>query len=142
MASLVKNSGTTAKTRAVFPRAAGFSETTERRNPVAPSTRGLAVSGVAGVSHELRNLLTALNIYSDLLAEPGVLALAHSHMAEELRLIVNAGKSLLDDLNQMPTPAAEASVRDGGSRSLPRKRAKCGACEWYGYRAATRSGSG
>ena len=75
----------------------------------------MPVNGLAGVSHELRNLLTALNLYSELLAEPGVLANPHCHMAEEIRLIANAGKSLLDRMNQLSMPASvtpPSSARD------------------------------
>jgi signal transduction histidine kinase len=63
-------------------------------------------NGLAGLSHELRNLLTALNLYSELLAEPGVLTLPHRHMAEEIKLITRAGKCLLDTMNRLPEPAS------------------------------------
>jgi len=65
----------------------------------------LPKNGPAVVSHEFRNLLTALNLYSELLAEPGVLTNPHRHMAEEIKLIARAGKSLLDTLNRLPLPA-------------------------------------
>ena len=81
----------------------------------AQSAERLPANGLAGVSHELRNLLTALNLYSELLAEPGVLADPHCHMAEEIKLIANAGKSLLDRMNQLSMPASvtpASSARD------------------------------
>jgi signal transduction histidine kinase len=58
-------------------------------------------NGLASFSHELRNLLTALNLYSELLAEPGVLSNPYRHMAGEIKLIAQAGRSLLNTLNRL-----------------------------------------
>ena len=111
MGSLAKNSGTAAKARAVSP--AGLAAHAEKAgDSIAASPERLPAGGVAAVSHELRNLLTALNLYSDLLAEPGVLTVRYSHMAEEIKLIAHAGKSLLDSLNGVPASNAGAGVSE------------------------------
>jgi hypothetical protein len=46
--------------------------------------------------HDVRNMLGALQLYSDLLEEPGVLAHPYGHYAGELRLICDACRSLLE----------------------------------------------
>ena len=101
MASLAKNSGTAAKARAVSAREQGF-HAEKAGDSAAASPERLLEGGVAAASHELRNLLTALNLYSDLLAEPGVLTMRYRHMAEEIKLIAQAGKGLLDTLSGVP----------------------------------------
>ena len=94
-----------------FP--AGLASHAEKAgDPIAASPERLPAGGVTAVSHELRNLLTALNLYSDLLAEPGVLTVRYSHMAEEIKLIAHAGKSLLDSLNGVPASNAGAGVSE------------------------------
>jgi len=123
MATLAKKSGKTAKGRGGFSRGVNrISDSAEWERSGARSAEALPINGLAGVSHELRNLLTALNLYSELLAEPGVLANPHCHMAEEIRLIANAGKSMLDRMNQLSMPASgmsqagacDAPALDGG----------------------------
>ena len=115
MASLTKNPGAGAKSRAVSPQGTSFiSEQLERKVSSVQRHGKLPEGGLPGVSHELRNLLTALNLYSELLAEPGVLTLPHRHMAEEIKLIAKAGKRLLDALNRIPFISAvqESTVAD------------------------------
>lgn len=109
MVSLAKNSGSGTKGRTGSSHRPGFlPEKANGENSLASGPAKLPESGVAGVSHELRNLLTALNLYSDLLAEPGVLTVPYSHMAEEIKLIAQAGKTLLDKLNRVPAADSRA----------------------------------
>jgi signal transduction histidine kinase len=61
----------------------------------------LVDSCVAALSHDVRNILSALSLYCDLLAEPEVLAPKYQHYARELRLVANAGGSLLDRLTSL-----------------------------------------
>lgn len=58
----------------------------------------------AGISHDVRNMLAALNLYCDLLSEPAVLTPSYRHYAEELRLVTRAGGSLLERLARLATP--------------------------------------
>jgi signal transduction histidine kinase len=104
MATLAKSSGTVDTGGTGSPR--GLNSVSQSVGRMTSSVKGSPENGPAGVSHELRNLLTALNLYSGLLAEPGVLTHSHRHMAEEIKLIAQAGKSLLDTLNRLPKSAA------------------------------------
>jgi signal transduction histidine kinase len=50
------------------------------------------------VAHDARNMVTALGLYCDLLAEPGVLATPFLHYAGELRLVAQASRRLVEKL--------------------------------------------
>lgn len=63
----------------------------------------LAVAGnrnesLAEVAHDLRNLVTALGVYCDLLEESGVLTAAYAHYGKELRMVATASRGLADKL--------------------------------------------
>lgn len=78
----------------------------------------------AALLHDARSMVTALDLYCDLLAEPGVLVPAHRHYADELRLVASSSRRLLTQLDELaqlapatqpdalaitaPTPANEA----------------------------------
>jgi signal transduction histidine kinase len=96
------------------PRPDFHSERATAKNSPASAARNYLESGVADASHELRNLLTALSLYSDLLAEPGVLTAPYSHMAEEIKLIAQAGRHLLDTLSRVPVGKATANSTAAG----------------------------
>lgn len=53
---------------------------------------------LAEVVHDARNMVTALDLYCDLLQEPGVLAVPFAHYGAELRLVVSASRRLIDKL--------------------------------------------
>jgi signal transduction histidine kinase len=53
--------------------------------------------------HDARNMVAALNLYCDLLEEPGVLTAGSQHYAGELRLIGGASQRLLDKLDKLET---------------------------------------
>jgi hypothetical protein len=55
------------------------------------------------VTHDVRNMVTALSMYCDLLEEPGVLATPFSHYARELRLILRACLRLVEKLAALET---------------------------------------
>jgi signal transduction histidine kinase len=96
--------------------------------PPSASSRALArlygpgCDTFAALAHDARNLITALNLYCDLLNEPGVLAQPFSHYGSELRLISAAGRSLVAKLlasaefepapapTEIPRPQAAAST--------------------------------
>jgi signal transduction histidine kinase len=52
----------------------------------------------AGLAHDARNLLSALSVYCELLASPGVLAPGFRHFAEDLRLVGETGARLVEAL--------------------------------------------
>ncbi len=66
----------------------------------------------AALLHDARSMVTALDLYCDLLAEPGVLATAHRHYAGELRMVASSSRRLLDQLDELATSSA-ASKRIG-----------------------------
>lgn len=68
----------------------------------------------AGLVHDARNMVTAIDLYCDLLEEPGVLGQAHQHYAGELRLVSAASRRLLDKLAR----AGSAQTADSASSSL------------------------
>jgi signal transduction histidine kinase len=78
-----------------------------RRAPVQPMLsiedvrkKRTTLSGepLAAVAHDARNVLAALRLYCDLLAEPGVLAAEHRHFAAELQAVAAASSGLVERL--------------------------------------------
>ena len=53
---------------------------------------------IAGLVHDARNMVAAMDLYCELLAEPGVLAPLFHHYASELRMVSGASRRLLDEL--------------------------------------------
>ena len=52
----------------------------------------------AGLAHDARNMLAAMDIYCELLASPGVLKPEDKHLLDELRLLRDSSGKLLDRL--------------------------------------------
>lgn len=72
---------------------------------------------VAEIAHDARNMVTALDLYCDLLQEPGVLAAPFAHYSGELRLVAAASRRLVEKLvttnpDEVPgnAEAADAAV--------------------------------
>ncbi|HEX4320284.1 MAG TPA: sensor histidine kinase [Acidobacteriaceae bacterium] len=69
-----------------------------------PAVAGQSILGnssahsLASLIHDARNMVSAMDLYCDLLAEPGVLAPPFLHYAGELRLVSGAGRRLLETL--------------------------------------------
>jgi signal transduction histidine kinase len=53
---------------------------------------------LAAVAHDTRNMVTALELYCDLLEEPGVLTPAFHHYASELKLVATSSHRLVEKL--------------------------------------------
>jgi signal transduction histidine kinase len=74
-------------------------------------------------------MVTAIDLYCDLLEEPGVLGQAHQHYAGELRLVSAASRRLLDKLaragsaqtgnSASSSPASEVTESSAGLRLMP-----------------------
>ncbi len=62
------------------------------------SALGTHGESMAEVVHDARNMVTALELYCELLQEPGVLASPFLHFGDELQLVAAAGRRLLDKL--------------------------------------------
>jgi signal transduction histidine kinase len=67
------------------------------------------------VAHDARNVVAALSLYCDLVAEPGVLGEGHGHYAGELRLLSAASRRLVEKLTLMD---ATESFAGGEPRDL------------------------
>jgi signal transduction histidine kinase len=65
------------------------------------------------LAHDARNVLSALRLYCDLLAEPGVLTSGHGHYAQELQAVTETASRLVERL--------AAPRRRGSRRSLPKR---------------------
>lgn len=67
------------------------------------------------IAHDARNVVTALELCCDLLAEPGVLSEEHRQFAAELRVIASAGSGLVEQLTALRIGGRAAKT----TRSLP-----------------------
>jgi len=82
----------------------------DRANRVVETLTVLGTHGenVAEVAHDARNMVTALDLYCNLLQEPGVLAEPFAHYGGELRLVAAASRRLVDKLMALePAGSAE-----------------------------------
>jgi signal transduction histidine kinase len=70
------------------------------------TTRG---QDVAEIAHDACNMVTALDLYCDLLQEPGVLTSPFTHYSGELRLVAAASRRLIDKLMSMESPDAHGT---------------------------------
>ena len=70
----------------------------DRNGPGAFTQIGLKDEGLAMLSHDVRNMVAALALYSDLLAEPGVLAAPFQRYAVELQQVAGASSRLMEKL--------------------------------------------
>lgn len=79
---------------------------------------------LAEVAHDARNMISALDLYCDLLQEPGVLTSSFSHYGHELKLVAAASRSLVEKLSglnsqfvQKPEPAQGIGQIEGPARN-------------------------
>lgn len=73
---------------------------------------------MASLIHDTRNMVSAMDLYCGLLAEPDVLSAPFQHYAGELQLIATACRSLLDRMaNAEAKPDADLSSNAGSSPS-------------------------
>ncbi len=63
------------------------------------ATPGGGGENVAEVAHDVRNMVTTLDLYCDLLQQPGVLAAPFTHYGGELRLVAAASRRLVEKLS-------------------------------------------
>src|ERR1017187_4037972 len=73
---------------------------------------------LADVAHDARNMVTALDLYCDLLKEPGVLAAPFAHYAGELKLVAAASRRLVEKLVAMDPREVPAKARRIQSKVL------------------------
>ena len=82
---------------------------------------------LAEVAHDARNMVTALNLYCDLLAEPGVLAAPFAHYSRELRLVAAASQQLIDKLTAVDLESPAISISSWSDRAFADSRV----CDWH-----------
>jgi len=97
----------------------------------AMTTRG---QDVAEIAHDACNMVTALDLYCDLLQEPGVLASPFIHYSGELRLVAAASRRLIDKLMSMESPGAHGThdvvAQTNDSRNDPIRSLKTHPHQW------------
>lgn len=74
----------------------------------APILSGGQSLALAGIAHDARNLVTALKLCSELVAEPGVLTAPHAHFANEIGSIAAASNHLVKRLSAIARTATLA----------------------------------
>ncbi len=67
------------------------------------------------LAHDARNVLSALKLYGDLLAEPGVLTASHSHYAQELQAVTDIAVRLME---RLAAPRRAGSRRSAAANAL------------------------
>lgn len=78
---------------------------------------GRQFDSFAALLHDARNMVSAIDLYCDLLEEPGILAPSFRHYAGELRLVGGASRRLLEKLT-----AVESWIElQNSSRNTPRE---------------------
>jgi signal transduction histidine kinase len=65
---------------------------------------------VAEIAHDARNMVTALDLYCDLLRQPGVLAEPFVHYGGELRLVAAASRRLVEKLTGLSPDSMGSGV--------------------------------
>jgi signal transduction histidine kinase len=77
----------------------------------------------AALVHDARGMVTALEVYCDLLAESGVLSASYRHYASELRLVASSSRRLLHRLDHLvggrSVESGSASAQPSGQSWLP-----------------------
>ena len=95
------------------------------------TTRG---QDVAEIAHDACNMVTALDLYCDLLQEPGVLASPFVHYSGELRLVAAASRRLIDKLMSIETPDGHESgdtvAQTSDARTDPFRTAELRPRQW------------
>jgi signal transduction histidine kinase len=63
---------------------------------------------IAEIAHDARNMVTALDLYCDLLQQPGVLSEPFVHYGGELRLVAAASRRLVEKLTEAHLPGSRS----------------------------------
>ncbi|MGA8042512.1 MAG: sensor histidine kinase [Terracidiphilus sp.] len=74
------------------------------------------MDGLTALAHDARNMLAALDLYCDLLGEPGVLSPSHLHYGDELKMVAASSRRLVEKMGVLAIRSAHA-VPDSGATS-------------------------
>jgi signal transduction histidine kinase len=95
------------------------------------TTRG---QDVAEIAHDACNMVTALDLYCDLLQEPGVLTSPFAHYSGELRLVAAASRRLIDKLMSIESTDTDQrydkAAKESDKRTESIRVAKTYSREW------------
>ena len=90
------------------------------------------------LAHDARNTMASLELISDLLAEPGVLAPEHKHFAHELRAVADTASTLISRMARTGAQQGEpVFAREPLRPALPRRTASTAPLQWEGIDAGT-----
>jgi signal transduction histidine kinase len=76
----------------------GWGEMENNRSGAPMVQEPVRKESLAEVAHDVRNLVSALDVYCDLLEEPGVLAAPFAHYGKDLRMVATASRQLVEKL--------------------------------------------
>lgn len=102
-----------------------------QRNAVAPEQPviGDMANSLAGLLHDARNIVAAMDLYCDLLAQPEVLSAESRHYAADLRLVSGAGRRLLDKLAITAAQSLHSSEAVTGAAASQQTFRSCAAAD-------------
>lgn len=83
------------------------------------TTLGNHGESVTELAHDARNMVTALDLYCDLLQQPGVLAEPFLHYGGELRLVAAASRRLVEKLSGTESSNPGLNNRSSAASSAP-----------------------
>jgi signal transduction histidine kinase len=79
-----------------------------------------ASDAFSALAHDARNMLAALDLYCDLLGEPGVLSPDHHHYSRELKMIAASSRRLVEKMGALGMPRTHSEYESGeSSKTLP-----------------------
>jgi signal transduction histidine kinase len=76
-------------------------------NPPTLREEGGEALALAGITHDARNLVTALGLCAELMSQPGVLAPTHGHFSAEIRSIAQSSGQLVQRLSELCRKTAQ-----------------------------------
>src|ERR1700733_12255182 len=76
-------------------------------NPPTLREEGGEALALAGITHDARNLVTALGLCAELMSQPGILAPTHGHFSAEIRSIAQSSGQLVQRLSELCRKTAQ-----------------------------------
>ncbi len=86
------------------------------------ATNSQARSSFAALAHDVRNMLSALDLYCELVSEPGVLSPEYQHYGSELKMVVVSSRRLVERMNILgldSLPAEQEAALPANEKARP-----------------------
>lgn len=83
--------------------------------------------GLAALAHDARNMIAALDMYCDLLEEPGVLTPSFLHYGRELKLVATSSRRLVEQMGALEMRKRTDGLETGAHREEPHSHPQAGA---------------